>query len=613
MTAAIDWTGLQSFPRGLDGLGPGRDFWQPGWRQDERVKVSDPGSDASPSGNGWRSSPVLDGKKWWVQANNKRKDTVRALRLAGYVARRRYARETTGWVQRGPHMVPSWTYTSGPCEGLEAVDPWDRAARLNDCSGSWTVQARVREDGSPLALPIPEGCGLDHVCGVCAARSSRDLARQVRAHIKSQEDGGELALVTLTQRGREDEPLADAVARWRRAWDLMTKGRAGQRFKARIRGYYYGLEVTRKQEPWWHLHAHVVVELHTERTIRVRPECETCGAEPDQPCDRLDGRGPMKTYHQGRTLLTVERQVESNSARDWLAGEWERASRSASGDYGWDPLSGCWDRENEPARTARKRIRKGDCSGGWWRPIDRSDLQAVYQACKYATPITTLSSVHVVEFLSVAHGRRWHQGGLQWRSIKRMGAEALAAEMAEDNDRIDMGRAVCSMAPGHSPRLDDIVTGRGLHPTKGKALSDGDPGIPTGSDVRWTLSRGEFRTAALWESKGYGTVGTTHVTRTIPAPPGSSLMDPRAHVEEIRHRSGRTLVRMVITERTLHPTFTMHGDLAMALLLDTEDLFRPQPKGAGSASGSGSGLSPSPSSSSSRGTDASAPSALALT
>jgi len=571
--AAVDWQGAQSFARDSEGFGPGRRFWRNGWERDQRLSVADPKGNTTPGQNGWRSSPVLDGQEWWVESHAKRADVVRSLRMAGYVARRRYERRPAGWVQRGPHYVPSWRYSEGPATGKEAIDPWDRAEQLDRCSSQWTVQARVTSSGAPLALPIPQGCNQAHICPVCAAKGSRDLARQVRAHIQNQEDGGKLALVTLTHTAITDESLSDALDRWRRAWDLMTKGREGQRFKARIRGYYYGLEVTRNETPWWHVHGHMVVELRP-RELVLDP-CETCGSEKGQPCSNLKTGKAIKGIHKGRARSESGMRLTEGSIRDWLAKAWEKATEKAKTGKGWDPYAGCHlGGDIESARTCRARIKRGDYSGPWWQSIDRDDLSHVYQACKYPTPITQLSPVHIVEFLAVSHGRRWHQGGLGWRSIKRLGDEAIAAELEEaieKGTRADLGRPICSMAPGHSPALDDIVRGRGTGATQAKGLREGQEGEPTGLNVRWILSRSEFFVAALWESKGYGKAGTTEIATSRPALP----TDDDAVIETIEHKSGRKIARAVVRVRTLHPTFTMPGDLALALLLDTEDLIRP--------------------------------------
>lgn len=602
MSAAIDWTGQQSHERNEDGLGKGRDFWRSGWRRDRRCRVRDPKTDSAPGRDGWRSSPVLDGQKWWVASHEKRRDVVRALRMAGYCARRRYARRDSGWIKRGPHLVPSWTYEEGPVGGLEAVDPWVVSEKINRCASEWQVPIRVRKDGSPLALPLPSCCGMSHACPVCAARSSRELARKVRAHIEAQKDGGSLALVTLTQTAIPDESLTDALARWRRSWDLMTKGRAGQRFKERIAGYYYGLEVTRKDAPWWHLHAHIVVELRSELCVKVRPVCQTCGAKEGRPCRSLRSRKSIKTIHRGRQLKQLDAKISEEEIRNWFGKAWETATRSASGEFGWDPYSGTYKgQEAESPKTCRARLKRGNYEGRWWRSIDREKPSEVYQACKYPTPITTLSPVHLVEFLAVAHGRRWHQGGLGWRSIRRLGERAIAEQLEQEiaeGTREDLGRSLCSLAPGHSPSLDQIVEGRGLDPQKIATrrtkkrplyeLTGGSEGTPTRRDATWILSVGEHEIAESWESLGYGRAGTVDVEKVIEVPPKT----PGSVLHVITHPEDRRLARYVVKTSTTHPTFTMFGDLALALLLDTEDLLRPpdsvpDPDLAGRAAGPG--------------------------
>ena len=569
MTAtSIDWGDGQAAPRNAQNLGPGRNFWRPGWRRDQRCTAPDPKSDASPGRNGWRSSPVLEGQAWWLEANEARRRAVRALRFAGYFARRNYGRKESGWRQHGDHLVPSWTYTEGPVDGLEAVDPWQRAQQLHDCSGSWTVQARARATawGSPdlLALPIPRACNQKHVCPVCAARSSRALAREIRAAISAKERPAALALVTLTHKADEAESLADALARWRRAWDLMTKGRAGTRFGRFIAGYYYGLEVTYRPGRGWHLHCHMVAEL-------------------------LEG-------------VTVDQ------ARRYIGQEWRRCTEAARPSWGWDPLAGCWEKASgEEASAVRARIRSGDYSGPWWREIDPADLSAVYQACKYPTPVVDLNPPQLVEFLAATHGRIWHRGGLGWRSIRREGQAAIAEELAaevEEAARVDLGRAICSMAPGHSPDLDHVLKGRGLEPrqvpkrfvtppwvdnpkqaerraratgagvvgrlAQGIELYGGAPGELQTGGVTWVLSQDEWPLARKLEEEGRAVAGVKHVERHVPC----RADDDGAEVATIRdERSGRTTVRHVRKVIREHPTITLLSSEAAALVRYTEALL----------------------------------------
>tara|TARA_R110000787_G_scaffold283523_1_gene396449 strand:+ start:343 stop:1872 length:1530 start_codon:yes stop_codon:yes gene_type:complete len=506
--------------------------------------------------------------------------------MAGYVARRRFDREETGWRQHGDHIVPSWTYTSGSLTGLEAVDPWERAGKLNDCSREWIAQARVRADGSPLALPIPQGCNQDHICPVCAARKSRELARQVRAFIADQDDPGELALVTLTHRAREDEPLADALARWRRAWDLLSKGRAGQQFRARVRGYYYGIEVTHNQGAgWWHLHCHIVLETRPRQLVR--DDCGRCEAAAGDPCRSAINGSIMRGVHKGRPLVELGEHQTAEDVRDWMGQQWEKATRSASGDDGWDPVAGCWDTRpdsGDTAADARARIAAGNYSGLWWRPIDRANPKEVYQACKYPSPICDLGPVELVEFLSASHGRKWHQGGLEWRSIRRLGDQAIAEDLAEgvaDGTKVDLGRPICSMAPGHAPTLDSIIEDRGLRPhvvdldseltaPERLELVAGSRGTPTGDDVRWVLSQDEHDTAQYWQDQGWAVAGITEIERLVPC----EVDHPDAELHTLTHRSGRSVIRHIRREIRVHPTVTMAGELACALILDTEDLVR---------------------------------------
>ncbi len=506
-----------------------------------------------------------------MDAHRARRRAVRALRMAGYVARRRWARQGRGWRQHGLHHVPSWVYLDGPAAGAEAIDPWDRAKQLADCSGSWGVQPRVTSAGDLLALPIPSACGQVHVCPVCAARRSRSLAREIRAAIRGR-DPGAMALVTLTQRAIPGESLVAALERWRRAWELLTRGRQGRRLRRWIRGWYYGIEVRWNPAGWWHLHGHVVVELRANE--RVPDECETCGAAPGAACRSLRGGRPMRGFHAGRSEVELGDPVDVAAARAELGRGWRDASESAAPEWGWDPLAGCWDRDSEPASAAEGRIAAGDWTGAWWREIDPGDTSAVYQACKYPTPITDLGAVQLAEFVSATHGRRWHQGGWDWRSIRADGADQIAADLADDDDAIDLGIPIASLAPGHVPDLDEIFNGRGRAASveKGRrtALASGETGEPIeGGTVEWVLVQDAEVLARQWEGEGWCSLGWQTIKYREPAPPEH----PDAVSVLRRHPDGTEDAISVVVRERVHPVLTVASELAAVLVARTEDLI----------------------------------------
>ena len=591
--AAPDWGPDRGAPRDARGLGPGRRFWRDGWDTDERCLTPDPKSNATPGRQGWRASPVLEAKSWWVEAHQARRRAVRSLRMAGYVARRRYGRQQSGWRQHGDHRVASWTYLDGPAKGQEAIDPWKRAQQLHDCAASWSVLPLVTSDGALGALPIPSLCGQAHVCPVCSAKRSRELARELRAVLTG---GGRLALVTLTQTAIEGESLADALERWRRAWVLMMRGRRARRLRKLIRGWYYGIEVKWNEGAnWWHLHGHVVIGLRDREWIRT--DCSTCGAGAGHKCisqapatfgDR------MKGVHKGRKRAELGQVVTVEQVRRALGEAWKASTETASPpEKGWDPLSGCWDqkawKEKQPgaesASDVRKRIAKGDWSGGWYVEIDAEDPKQVYQACKYPTPVTELGSVQLVEFLAATHGRRWHQGGWDWRGIRKQGREALAEEIAEDPERQELGTPIASMAPGHVPALDKIIPDRGTEPTTVRVrdpktrrikteLVGGSKGRePEEGTVSWTLVHDAHELAEQWSSEGWADYSTRPIRTESPATPD----DPDAVAKFRRHPGGDVEVSWVIVRERIHPVLTISRKLAAELVRQTEAKLAPSP------------------------------------
>jgi len=300
--------------------------------------------------------------------------------------------------------------------------------------------------------------------------------------------------------------------------------------------------------------------------------------------------------------------VTVDQARRYIGQEWQRCTEAARPSWGWDPLAGCWEKASgEEASAVRARIRSGDYSGPWWREIDPADLSAVYQACKYPTPVVDLNPPQLVEFLAATHGRIWHRGGLGWRSIRREGQAAIAEELAaevEEAARVDLGRAICSMAPGHSPDLDHVLKGRGLEPrqvpkrfvtppwvdnpkqaerraratgagvvgrlAQGIELYGGAPGELQSGGVTWVLSQDEWPLARKLEEEGRAVAGVKHVERHVPC----RADDEGAEVATIRdERSGRTTVRHVRKVIREHPTITLLSSEAAALVRYTEALL----------------------------------------
>lgn len=382
------------------------------------------------------------GGQTWRNAHEDRAEAVELLRLAGYQARS-WSRERVGQRQVATHLVDDWRYLEGPAKGCQAVDPWDSAEHLAACGSDWHATIRRRRSADLghglVALPLPHLCNRVHVCPVCAGLRSRAVAGALRRVLQADQSGAPVYFVTLTHRARGGEPLTVALDRWRDAWRRMTRGRPGRRFASLVAGYYYGLEVTRGRRSsvtdcgrWWHVHAHVLV---------------------------------------------LGRQAEDLAPP--LGALWRQATASASGRDGWHPPANMqrtsttavvgWRADVRPASTrwiepmplVEGRLAGGDWAGPWCQKIDLTDpdLPQVYQAAKYPTPVVALHPVALAEYLSAAHGRRWHQGGGAWRSVLR-DAETLAREQLDEelpSGRVDLGDNVVRAGPGDCPRMAEVV------------------------------------------------------------------------------------------------------------------------------------------------------------
>ncbi len=489
--------------------------WADGWDRRERCPP-DPKGDASPGRRGWRDVDGLAASRVWAELHGKRRQVVRALRRSGYGARHRWARRLEDQPRRvGPHEVDDWRYLEGPAVGRQAVDPWAVAGKLQLCSSSWYVQLRAGVVGLVPPMAVPRPCGLWHVCPVCAARRSAELAAGLRDVVTAELKDHHVALVTLTQRARVGETLAGALERWRRAWGLMVRGRRGRRWSELVAGYYYGLEVTRNTDAhWWHLHAHVVVVLEKgldPEAARAwvgqawRESTESAGPglgwQPEAG-DCTLGPAPV-AVNLPRTVRWLNPEAES--LEDLNVAQLRAIARHLP-----IPVAGAWKlRRAALLEAIRSRALEWDTlrhdhrpvtswDGGWWEEVDTSDPARVYQACKYPTPITQLGGLHLAEFLAVSHGRRWHQGGGVLRGVvvddsERPEADDSALEeVLRDCDitlpeRVEPGRNVGSCAPGEAPALDDVAPGLGW-------MDDVSAGVVDNPDdpwVSWRLALGD--------------------------------------------------------------------------------------------------------------------------
>lgn len=447
----------------------GRRKWRAGWDADMDRCPPDPGTEGrlvvgqrqvwAPDGSACRTLPErrytrhagrCAGERWEANAATRQR-AERTLREAGYVARREWARERGPDRRCGVHTVPSWRYLEGPATGLEAVDPWRAAWALRGCARAWAIHLlRHPTDGRIETMPAPHLCSRRHWCPSCAPRFSSRLAWALRTIIPADHlADGLVSLATTTHRDHPRETLAQSIARWHRAWQLVTRGRAAK--AAPIQGLYYGLEATRGAQgkrgaagQWWHVHAHVII-----------------WAEPG---------------------------IDPAELREWWAVRWAAATAQAAEEagipgYGWQRSSGEQLEHSfrpsllEGHRAECRRCRRDDstsevCSP-WWQPV--TSPGELYQAAKYPTPIADLSARHLAEFLAAAHGRRWHQGSGLLRSVVKW-AEELAPEDPLEPLRLTDAR------PGRAPMLRDVAPELGIRDRSSRRLED--------APVVWRLAEG---------------------------------------------------------------------------------------------------------------------------
>lgn len=417
-------------------------WWATGWERDARCPPS---------------LRRLVGKAGPFEISPARRAFYSAARAAGYVARH-WPRHVRGQRICGRSVVDDVRYTSGPAAGCAAVDPWRLARAVRGCGRAFYLVPRVCRDGTVVTSTEPVRCGQRHACADCAAYRSNLMARCLRDVIGSWGPVGEwpyrLVLVTLTQRDIVGETLSSALARLRGAWRALRVGRAGAEWKARFPSYFYGIEVTSawlREGLRWHPHIHVIVAA---------PK----GANP-------------------------------GALRRWLADRWAALTDAQRAGDGWQPAAGNYDR----ARDAWIGVAAEDPSRRWWRDVGES-LAEVKQAAKYPCPVADLTPRALAEWLAVAYGQRWHDGGGMFRGVRRR-AEELEEERAgiedtgaedDDRDRPDLGRMVCSLAPGACPTDEDIAEAAGLvesvDPETGTVdLVDegGNGSLP----LRWELAR----------------------------------------------------------------------------------------------------------------------------
>jgi len=273
----------------------------------------------------------------------------------------------------------------------------------------------------------------------------------------AEQGGGYGALVTLTHRALQGETLHQALERLRDAMRRLWTGRPKEEWTANVPDWFYGIETTRGSSGnWWHVHAHVVIRVTGETAAVAR----------------------------------------------YIGERWRAATAAAAVDaghpgQGWDPVAGgCWEDEagaqwvpsERPGWKAPTKEDKGD-PWGWYRPIDLGDPQAVYQACKYPSPCVDLDPLSFAEFVSVAHGRRWHDGGGSWRGASARADELLeggAVDEQGEEPSYDIGMNVSRCGPKEAPPLDSIAPGIGFVNERDRKRAEKHANVEEW--VRWFVS-----------------------------------------------------------------------------------------------------------------------------
>lgn len=315
--------------------------------------------------------------------------------------------------------------------GYEVVDCAHLAYRAARCEAHWRMSLRLGVP--PLSVvSSPARCGLTKICPHCAHFRANRRAGEVRRAIEVGLEAGELeelALMTLTQRAEAGEKLWEAVLRFRGAMSrLMSRERMSdsrrRRWDATVAGLVWSVEVTRSWEGkaegtpqpspaqcWWHVHAHAVVAL--------------------------------------RPGVTQEEAARS------FGTTWERVSALESGPgRGWDPCAG-----GVPEDRSRWAV------GGWWRPIDPSNLREVYQATKYLCKPGSLNARELLEMLTVTRGKRWQ--GATGTFYGMVSADKDAPEEGDEEDSVhrpDAGRPLAALMDCPDEDGDDDVVSWPIKP-----------------------------------------------------------------------------------------------------------------------------------------------------
>jgi len=455
--------------------------WAAGWDRSAPCPPAPARGDSSPAGRGWRSWAGQGLDLPTQRRHHARADVVQQLRRAGYLARHQWP------VSDGAAPV----YTDGPCAGLRAVDPWAEARQLHGCGGTWLVHLRLTR-GALVPAPAPLPCGRGHLCPVCAAQRAQgygDAARAVVADLQARGEAETVVLVTLTQRALPDEPLQHALQRLRSAWRQLRRLDA---WRLGTVGAFWGYEVTHRSQRGWHAHLHaIVVVAPGQREADVRAGLGRGWRWASAVAAEQAGRpGAGWDPHAGgcQTAPHVEEGPDLDAMPvaqlRRLAGGRPSPARWGAAVHGASrlvraelvtQLRAAWS-----AHRARVPRRVTSWAGPWWQKLD--GLDRIKEAAKYPSPAAALAPLALAEFVTVARGRRWHDGCGVLRGVLAQ-AERLAPDVAEREPDSDRGPVVNVVRPGACPDLDAVgpdLGWRDLAPRLAPAAPD--------APARWALT-----------------------------------------------------------------------------------------------------------------------------
>lgn len=230
-------------------------------------------------------------------------------RQAGYRRGRFQRRQTSsGWLIADAREAKGLPADG---DGIGAADlAWVRPPRPARCR--WRVADEVgvhHEQGQPAHYSGLERCASIGACPVCSAviRAERAEEIQEAARLWS-EQGGAVAMLTMTVRHRRSDPLSRGLDAALGAWRKMLAGKAWKQIKARygIGGYVRALEVTRTPDNGWHPHLHVLLFL----------DARLDGLQLQELSDVLFARWQRYVVALGGRVPSYERGIDLRQATD---------------------------------------------------------------------------------------------------------------------------------------------------------------------------------------------------------------------------------------------------------------------------------------------------------